>query len=75
VTVQANNSTFAGCGTTIVILQPDGSPLGSPQAICGGAGKLDAQRLPASGTYTLLVNPDGATTGETTLALSTVAAR
>jgi hypothetical protein len=75
VTVQATRSTFAGCGTTIAILQPDGSPLGSPQAICGGAGKLDAQRLPASGTYTLLVNPDGATTGETTLALSTVAAQ
>ncbi len=74
VTVQASKSTFEGCGTTITILQPDGSPLGSPQAICGGAGKLDAQRLPVSGAYILLVDPDGATTGGTTLTLSTVAA-
>ena len=73
-TVQASKSTFEGCGTTIAILQPDGSPLGSPQAICGGTGKLDAQRLPVSGAYILLIDPDGATTGETTLTLSTVPA-
>jgi hypothetical protein len=30
--------------------------------------------LPTSGSYTLLVDPDGARTGETTLTLSTVPA-
>jgi large repetitive protein len=72
--VQASKATFEGCGTTIAILRADGSPLSPPQAICGGTGKLDAQRLPTSGSYTLLVDPDGATTGETTLTLSTVPA-
>jgi hypothetical protein len=74
VMVQASKATFEGCGTTIAILKADGSPLSPPQAICGGTGKLDAQRLPTSGSYTLLVDSDGATTGETTLTLSTVAA-
>ncbi len=73
VTVQASKATFEGCGTTITILKPDESPLGSPKAICGGAAALDPLRLPTSGTYTILVNPDGATTGEATVALSTAA--
>jgi hypothetical protein len=75
VTVQASRATFESCGTTISLLKPDESPLGPPVAICGGAGTLEAQILPTDGTYTVLVNPDDATTGETTVAVSTGATR
>ena len=68
VAVQASKATFQSCGTTVAILKPDDAPLGSPQSICGGAGFLDPQTLPASGTFTLLVSPDGTTTGQVTLA-------
>ena len=74
VAVQATKSTFDGCGTTIAILKPDDSSLGSA-GICGGTGLLDQQTLPANGAYTLLVNPDGATTGQVTVTITTVAKR
>jgi|GEM_PF-2109930 len=74
VTVQATKSTFDSCGTTMAILKPDDSSLGSAP-ICNGNGLLDQQTLPVSGTYTLLVNPDEATTGQVIVTITTVAKR
>ena len=53
-------------GTTYFsIIKPDGSSLTNP--IGSGAGMLDAQTLPATGTYTVLVDPFGTGTGSVTL--------
>ncbi|MET8230363.1 hypothetical protein ABZS77_06765 [Micromonospora sp. NPDC005298] len=47
---------------------PDGSPITSG---CGvnGAGDIGPTVLPASGTYTLVVDPSGVATGQVTLTL------
>jgi serine/threonine protein kinase len=71
VTAQATKSTFSSCGTTFAILKPDDSSLGSAP-ICGGVGTLDMQTLPLNGTYTLLIDPDGATTGLVSVTITTV---
>jgi YD repeat-containing protein len=70
--ITMSGSTYTGCNAVIVsILKPDGSPLGS-QGICNGtSGFLDSQTLPSTGTYTVVVDPQGTATGSITLLLST----
>ena len=53
---------------TVSLFAPDGSSL-----LSFGAGAADAPPLPAAGTYRLVVDPNGAGTGATTLRLSEVA--
>jgi subtilisin family serine protease len=53
----------------VSILNPSGSTLLSPTNF-GTSGKTIAVQLPASGTYRIVVDPQGAATGAATLALS-----
>jgi YD repeat-containing protein len=74
VSIILSGSTYTGCNAVVVsVLKSDGSSLGST-GICNGAtGFVDSITLPSSGTYTVLVNPQGATTGSITLLLNTFA--
>jgi hypothetical protein len=52
------------------ILKPDGSSLASTGICNGSTGTLNPVALPVSGTYKVFVNPQGATTGSVTVALT-----
>jgi hypothetical protein len=69
-----SGSTYTGCNAVVVsILKPDGTQL-SAAGICNGtSGFLDSQTLPSTGTYSVLVNPQGTTTGGITVLLNTFA--
>jgi YD repeat-containing protein len=70
VSVTFSNSTYTGCfGVVISIVKPDGSTLGS-SGTCSTTGFLDSLTLPVAGTYTVLVNPQGTTTGSVTVLLN-----
>src|SRR5207253_2954950 len=53
----------------VSILTPDGSPLGGNTYAGTSGGFLDTRLLPAAGTYTVLVDPQEASTGSMTLTL------
>ena len=74
VSLQLSNSTFTGCYAVVdSILAPDGTTLVSG-GLCNATGFIDTVTLPTSGTYTLLIDPSGATTGSQTLLLNDVPA-
>ena len=50
------------CALAVSILAPDGSTLVSPKSISTGGGFVDPVALPASGTYTIVVDPQGQAT-------------
>jgi YD repeat-containing protein len=73
ISVTISNSTYPGCiSLSISILNPDGSRLGST-GICGATGFIDSMTMPATGTYTLLVDPGGENTGSVTILINTFA--
>ncbi|UVT15742.1 MAG: IPT/TIG domain-containing protein [Nitrospira sp.] len=51
------------------ILKPDGTTLVAPTSFGTSGGAIDSQILPASGTYTILIDPSSAATGNVTLTL------
>src|SRR5207302_9613050 len=51
------------------ILKPDGTSLGSSRYIGSGSAFVDATTLPTAGTYTIVLDPQGAATGSATLRL------
>ncbi len=53
----------------VSLVRPDGSTLGATAYVGTAGGFLDATALPASGTYSVLVDPQGTATGSMTLAL------
>jgi hypothetical protein len=53
----------------VSIMNPDGSTLGAPAYVGTAGGFVDAQILPASGTYSIFVDPQGTATGSMTLTL------
>jgi hypothetical protein len=55
--------------SSVSIFKPDGTALGSPAYAGGSGGFVDTRTLPAAGTYTILVDPQGAATGSMTLTL------
>ena len=57
------------CTTRVSILRPDGSTLSSLTAFASIDGFLEPVTLPSTGTYTVLVDPDAASTGNVTLSL------
>jgi hypothetical protein len=57
------------CSTMVSILKPDGTRLVSPTYV-GTNGRSLTTTLPAAGTYSVVVDPQGAATGGMTLALS-----
>src|SRR6185369_8569325 len=67
-----SGNTYVGCNAVVVsVLKSDGTSLAST-GICNGAtGFMDSFTLPATGTYTVLVNPQGTTTGSVTLLMNT----
>jgi uncharacterized protein YhfF len=74
VSVTISNSTYTGCNAVVVsILKPDATTLGSTGICNGTSGFLDSLTLPTTGTYTVLVNPQGTTTGSATVLLSSFA--
>jgi subtilisin family serine protease/uncharacterized protein YhfF len=55
--------------SSVSFLKPDGDTLGNPAYAGGSAGFVDTRTLPTAGTYTILVDPQGAATGSMTLTL------
>lgn len=62
-----------GCDVRVSIVNPDTSELAAPTCM-EGSGFIDVKVLPDSGTYTILVDPVGAGTGNLTLTLYDVPA-
>jgi hypothetical protein len=63
-----NSSTMTNCSASHVfaILRADGTTLTSTASLCAGA-MLGPVALPASGTYTVIVDPSGSSAGQVTL--------
>ena len=57
----------------VSILKPDGTNLVAPTSIGTTGGFINSPALPASGTYTILIDPVGSYVGSMTLKLITVA--
>jgi subtilisin family serine protease len=56
----------------VSILAPDGNPLGGSVYVSSFGGFLDTRTLPSTGSYTILVDPQGADMGSSTLTLNDV---
>jgi hypothetical protein len=61
---------MTGCWT-LAILKPDGSQLAN-NFTCGSTAFIEPQTLPATGSYTVLIDPSGAATGQATANLYNV---
>jgi hypothetical protein len=57
------------CGAKVSITSPDGTTLVVPAYVGTSGGFLDAKTLPASGTYAILLDPQGTASGSATLTL------
>jgi hypothetical protein len=57
------------CTANISILKPDGSLFVSPIGVGATETFIDAKTLPVTGTYTIVVDPQGTATGTATLTL------
>ena len=74
VSLQITDSTYPGCLNVFdTIKNPDGSNLGT-SSFCGASGYLDTMVLPATGTYRILIDPQGVNSGTQTLTLNNVPA-
>jgi hypothetical protein len=74
VSLQISNSTFAGCLAAYdSIMNPDGTVLATTY-ICNSTAYIDTVVLPVTGTYTVLIDPQGTNTGSQTLLLNDVPA-
>ncbi len=62
------------CSTLVSLKKPDGSTLVAPAYVGTNGGFIDAATLPATGTYTILVDPQGTPTGSATLTVYDVPA-
>jgi hypothetical protein len=62
------------CGAKASILNPNGSTLVAPTYVGTSGAFLDAKTLPANGTYTILLDPQGTATGSAVLTLYDVPA-
>jgi hypothetical protein len=65
ISVQISNATFTFA--QLSILKPDGSTLGTSRFIGPGTTFLDTTSLPSAGTYTVLIDPNGSSTGSATV--------
>jgi hypothetical protein len=71
VSISVSNATYTPFTACYVSLKdPGGSTLSSGQCGAGSSGFIDTVTLAANGTYTLFVDPQGAATGSTTIALN-----
>jgi hypothetical protein len=60
------------CAVAITVIRPSGSTLVGPVVLGAGGGFIDATVLPATGTYTIVIDPQGASTGGSTISLYSV---
>ena len=73
VTAQVTSATFAGCPAfELYLVGPDGSHHGSASS-CTDTASLDAVTLDQTGTWDVVVDPQGTATGTATLAANGVA--
>jgi hypothetical protein len=71
ISMNLSGNTYVGCNAVVVsVLKSDGSSVGSAGVCNGSTGFMDSITLPVTGTYTMLVNPQGATTGSVTLLIN-----
>jgi hypothetical protein len=71
VSARVANGTFSSyCYVfSLSIVKPDGATLGTSNSCSGSSGFLEQLRLPVTGTYTLVFNPDSIQIGNATLTL------
>lgn len=69
VNLKIGSATIPGI-TDLKIYQPNGTLLPASTIVINGNTVIDAEALPATGTYTLLVDPPGTGTGSISLTLS-----
>jgi len=62
------------CSVRISILKPDGTTLVAPTLVGTSGGFIDTTTLPVAGSYTIVIDPQGADTGSITLTLYDVPA-
>ncbi len=77
ISLQVGSVTFGAstcCSMTLSIARPDGTTLVPPTPMGTNGGFVDTRTLPASGTYTILVDPQSSGTGSATLTLYEVPA-
>jgi subtilisin family serine protease len=65
ISVNVTNATFQFALLSIV--KPDGSALGNNRFIGPGTTFIDTSSLPSAGTYAIVIDPNGASTGSATL--------
>src|ERR1700738_4322414 len=68
--IQMSSVTIAS--SNVSVLQPDGTSLTSPLFVGTGGGSIDVPVIPATGTYTILVDPLDVNTGNMTLTLTQI---
>lgn len=68
ITLRMTSVTIPGTNT-VSLLNPDGTALVSYYNFTTSGGFIDTKTLPATGTYTIIVNPEEANTGNVTLTL------
>ena len=71
IALQATNSTISS--STVRIIKPDGTNLFNPTSLSGNW-FVDAQTLPVTGTYTIVIDPNSTFTGSMNLTLHNVPA-
>jgi hypothetical protein len=71
VSVSLSGDTIPG-GTYVYLVRPDGSQQTYAYVGQNGTGLIDMQTLPMAGTYTIMVDPQGANTGSMTVQLNDV---
>jgi subtilisin family serine protease len=69
VSVNVTGVSLTGSWAYASILKPDGTTLGPNAYVATSGGFLDTRALPVAGTYTILFDPQDATTGSATLTL------
>jgi subtilisin family serine protease len=69
VSVNVTGVSLTGTWAYASILKPDGTTLGANAYVGSTGGFLDTRALPTAGTYTILFDPQDATTGSATLTL------
>jgi subtilisin family serine protease len=67
--VSLNVTAVTITSTDVTVLRPDGTTLATFSALGTGGGFIDAKALTQTGTYTVLFNPRGASTGTAKLTL------
>jgi hypothetical protein len=74
VSVQLSAGTFGSSAARVSVLNPNGSTLVSATTFSNNGVFLDTRVLSAAGTYTVVVDPQGAATGQVTVAVFDVPA-